>query len=237
MLNALELAIETTPMDEAGTQRIDLAVAEESIQRRAVRYDKGGDAHYDTISAFIKSMRGSDPDAALYWLAKMLYAGEDPRFILRRMIIFASEDVGMADPNAIRVVMACAQAFDYMGLPEGRYPLSQACLYLATAPKSNSTKALWAALEVVENEREQEPPDPLRDGNRDREGLGHGEGYLYPHDFHGHWVVQPHLPDAIRDHIFYEPSDRGFEGRIRERILKMQAAQRGLEEQEDEGQA
>jgi putative ATPase len=226
MLNALELAVETTPAGPDGAQRIDLAVAEESIQRRAVRYDKGGDAHYDTISAFIKSLRGSDPDAALYWLAKMLYAGEDPRFIFRRMIIFASEDVGLADPQAVQVAMACAQAFDYMGLPEGRFPMAQACLYLATAPKSNSLFALWDALEVVEQEGEQEPPDPLRDKSRDADGLGHGEGYLYPHDFPGHWVAQQYLPAALQGRVFYEPGEEGYEGAIREQVRSRRAAQR-----------
>lgn len=139
LLNALELAVETTPADQTGQISITLAVAEDSIQRRAVLYDKEGDAHFDTISAFIKSVRGSDPDAALYWLARMVYAGEDPRFIFRRLIILASEDVGLADPQAVAVVTACAEAFDRVGMPEGRYPLSQATLYLATAPKSNST--------------------------------------------------------------------------------------------------
>lgn len=226
VLNALELAVESTPADADSVQRITLQVAEESIQQRAVRYDKGGDAHYDTISAFIKSMRGSDPDAALYWMAKMLYAGEEPRFIFRRMIIFASEDVGMADPNAVRTVIALAQAFEYVGMPEGRYPLSQACIYLATAPKSNSAFALWGAMDAVAQEAEQEPPNPLRDGNRDREGFGHGTGYLYPHDFPGHWVAQAHLPPALQGTVFYEPSDQGYEGRLRERVLQRRAEQR-----------
>lgn len=226
LLNALELAVETTPADADGVQRIGRAIAEESIQRRAVRYGKGGDAHYDTISAFIKAMRGSDPDAALYWMAKMLYAGEDPRFILRRMIIFASEDVGLADPQAVAVVMACAQAFEYVGLPEGRYPLSQACLYLATAPKSNATGALWAALEVVEQEEEQEPPLPMRDPSRDREGFGHGKGYQYDHDFPDHWAAQQHLPDALADRTFYVPGSIGYEGTIQAEVLARQTERR-----------
>jgi putative ATPase len=225
LLNALELAVETTLPDEAGAKQIDLATAEESIQRRAVRYDKGGDAHYDTISAFIKSLRGSDPDAALYWMAKMLYAGEDPRFILRRMIIFASEDVGLADPNALQVVMACAQSFDYIGLPEGRFPLAQACLYLATAPKSNSLFAFWDALEIVEQEAEQEPPNPIKDKSRDSKGLGHGQGYLYPHDYPGHWVAQQYLPDALQGRTFYEPGELGYEGEIRAGVLERRAIQ------------
>ncbi len=177
VLNALELAVETTPPDEQGLIRIDLPVAEESIQRRAVLYDKEGDVHYDTISAFIKSLRGSDPDAAMYWMARMVYAGEDPRFIFRRMIILAGEDVGLADPNAVRVVMACAQAFDYVGLPEGRFHLAEAALYLATAPKSNSGFAFFDALAAVEKEREAEVPshlprrEPRRGGVRPRRGL------------------------------------------------------------------
>ena len=143
LLNALELAVETTPPNAQGRIHITLAVAEESIQQRAVLYDKEGDAHFDTISAFIKSVRGSDPDAALYWLARMVYAGEDPRYIFRRMVILAGEDVGMADPNAVVVVNGCAAAFDRVGMPEGRYPLAQAALYLATAPKSNSVMAFF----------------------------------------------------------------------------------------------
>lgn len=235
LLNALELAVETTPVDENGVQHLSLEVAEESIQKRAVRYDKGGDVHYDTVSAFIKALRGSDPDGALYWMAKMLYAGEDPRFILRRMIIFASEDVGMADPTAIRTIMACAQAFEHVGLPEGRYPMAQACLYLATAPKSNTTSALWKALEAVEQEGDHEPPNPMRDSSRDKEGLGHGKGYLYDHDYQEHWAAQQHLPDALADRLFYQPSQQGYEGRIRQRVTDRQWARRGwLQEEEQE---
>ncbi len=154
LLNALELAVETTSPNDAGVIQIDLAVAEESIQQRAVLYDKEGDAHFDTISAFIKSVRGSDPDAALYWLAKMIYAGEDPRFILRRLLILASEDVGLADPNAVVVVNSCAQAYERVGMPEGRYSLAQATLYLATTPKSNSIMGFFDALAAVEREQQ-----------------------------------------------------------------------------------
>jgi len=225
MLNALELAVETTPPDADGTIRVTLAVAEESIQRRAVLYDKDGDAHFDTISAFIKSLRGSDPDAALYWMARMLYAGEDPRFIFRRMLIFASEDVGMADPAALGVVTACAQAFDYVGLPEGRFHLTQACLYLATAPKSNSAFALWDAIAVVEQQREGEVPDHLRDASRDAEELGHGAGYLYPHAYRDHWVAQQYLPDDLVGKVFYQPSDQGYEATIRARVTRQREAQ------------
>jgi putative ATPase len=223
-LNALELAVETTPPDADGVVRITLQVAEESIQKKAVLYDKDGDAHYDTISAFIKSVRGSDPDASLYWLAKMVEAGEDPRFILRRMIILASEDVGLADPDALRVVMSAAQAFDYVGLPEGQFHLSQACLYLATAPKSNSTMAYFEALESVRQERIGEVPDPLRDGNRDKE-LGHGQGYLYPHAFRDHWVEQQYLPGALKGRVFYEPGSLGYEAGVREDVLRRREAQ------------
>ncbi len=210
-LNAIELAVETTPPDEAGEIRITMAVAEESIQRRAVLYDREGDCHFDTISAFIKSMRGSDPDATFYWLAKMVYAGEDPRFIFRRMIIFCSEDIGMADPNALRVVMAAAEAFDRVGMPEGNYPLSHAALYCATAPKSNSTMGFFDALKVVTQEREGEVPNHLRDASRDKEGFGHGVGYQYPHAYKDHWVAQQYLPSTLQGKIFYQPGAIGYE--------------------------
>lgn len=225
VLNALELAVETTPPNEEGVVVIDTAVAEESIQRRAVLYDKDGDVHYDTISAFIKSLRGSDPDAALYWLAKMVYAGEDPRFIFRRMLIFASEDVGLADPNAVQVVNACAETFDRIGLPEGRFHLAEATLYLATAPKSNSAMAFFDALSTVENEREGEVPAPLRDGSRDKEGFGHGEGYLYPHAYRDHWVAQQYLPTFLQGKVFYTPSDQGYEKGIRHQVMQRREAQ------------
>ena len=225
VLNALELAVETTPPDERGVIVVDMAVAEESIQRRAVLYDKDGDYHYDTISAFIKSLRGSDPDAALYWLAKMIYAGEDPRFIFRRMLILAGEDVGLADPNAIRVVAACAEAFDRVGLPEGNFHLAEAALYLATAPKSNSTLAFFDALSVVEQERESEVPVHLKDSSRDREGFGHGQGYLYPHAYREHWVAQQYLPKRLQGRVFYQPGDQGYERLIRDQVARRREAQ------------
>lgn len=225
VLSGLELAVTTTPPDKEGVIHIDLAVAEESIQKRAVLYDKDGDAHYDTISAFVKSLRGSDPDAALYWMAKMVYAGEDPRFIFRRMAIFASEDVGMADPNAITVVISCWQSFERIGLPEGRFPLSHAALYLATAPKSNTTLAFFDALGVVEKEQEAEVPNPMRDGNRDSEGFGHGKGYLYPHAYRDHWVAQQYLPTSLQGKMFYEPSDQGYEASIRAQVAQRREAQ------------
>jgi putative ATPase len=225
VLNALELAVETTPPNEQNEIVIDLDVAEESIQRRAVLYDKDGDAHYDTISAFIKSMRGSDPDAALYWMAKMVYAGEDPRFIFRRMAILAGEDVGLADPNAINVVMSCWQAFERIGMPEGAFPLAQAALYLATCPKSNSSLAFFDAMRAVEQEQEADVPNHLKDSNRDKEGFGHGRGYLYPHAYRDHWVAQQYLPESLQGKLFYEPSEQGYERQIREQVARQREAQ------------
>ncbi|MEO0395016.1 MAG: AAA family ATPase [Cyanobacteria bacterium P01_A01_bin.137] len=220
LLNALELAVETTP-----DAYISLAVAEESIQQRAVLYDKEGDAHFDIISAFIKSMRGSDPDAALYWLARMVYAGEDPRYIFRRMVIFAGEDIGLADPNAMVVAMSCAQAFDRVGMPEGRYPLAQAALYLATCPKSNSVMGFFDALSTVEKEREADVPNPLRDANRDKKEFGHGQGYLYPHSYRDHWVEQQYLPTTLQGNVFYQPSNQGYEDTIRLEVTRKREAQ------------
>lgn len=225
VLNALELAVETTEPAANGAILIDLDVAEESIQRRAVLYDKDGDAHYDTISAFIKSVRGSDPDAALYWAAKMVYAGEDPRFIFRRMAILASEDVGMADPNAVTVVTSCWQAFERLGLPEGQFPLAQAILYLATAPKSNTTLGFFDALKAVQAEREADVPSPIKDGNRDKKGFGHGVGYKYPHAYQDHWVAQQYLPGALQGRVFYQPSDQGYEGTIATDVLRRREEQ------------
>ncbi|MBD3345572.1 MAG: AAA family ATPase [Chitinivibrionales bacterium] len=224
VLNALELAVETTSPDSEGAVRITRDVAEESIQQKAVLYDKDGDAHYDTISAFIKSVRGSDPDAALYWMARMVYAGEDPRFIFRRMLILASEDIGLADPDALSVVMSAAQAFDYVGLPEGRFHLAQACLYLATAAKSNSTMAFFDALKSVGNEMTGEVPDHLKDASRDGDDFGHGKGYLYPHAFRDHWAAQQYLPDVLQGKVFYQPSGQGREGGIKERVDRLREA-------------
>ena len=214
LLNALELAVETTAEGEA----ITLDVAAESIQKRAVLYDKEGDAHYDTISAFIKSLRGSDPDASMYWMGRMLYAGEDPKFILRRMLIFAAEDIGLADPRAVQVAVSCAQAFDYIGLPEGRFHLAECCLYLATAPKSNSTYTFFDVLKYVEDEQTGDVPNHLKDGSRDGKGLGHGDGYLYPHGYKNHYVAQQYLPDDMQGTYFYQPSDVGYERTIQERL-------------------
>ncbi len=218
LLNALELAVETTPPDDTGTVHVDLAVAEDSIQRRAVLYDKEGDAHFDTISAFIKSLRGSDPDAALYWLARMVYAGEDPRFILRRLLIFAAEDVGLADPRAVQVAVACASAFDYVGMPEGQFHLAACCLYLATAPKSNSAFAYFDALKHVQNEQTGEVPNPLKDGSRDKAGLGHGVGYKYPHAYRDGYVPEQYLPPEMQGLYFYAPREQGYERTVAERL-------------------
>ena len=231
LLNALELAVETTEADGAGVVRVTLPIAEESIQQRAVLYDKDGDAHYDTVSAFIKSMRGSDPDAALYWMARMIYAGEDPRFVLRRMLIFASEDVGLADPNAIRQAVACQQAFEFVGMPEGRFLLGQLCVYLATAPKSNSNFAFFSALEHVAKERTEEPPNALKDGSRDKKGLGHGVGYKYPHAYQDHYVPDQYLPGGMQGTYFYEPSDQGYEARLAARLdqLRQRDAEESIE--------
>ncbi len=216
-LNALELAALTTPADATGTITITLAVAEESIQRKAVVYDGDGDAHYDTISAFIKSMRGSDPDAAVYWLAKMIYAGEDPRFIARRVVICASEDVGLADSNALVVASAAATAVELVGLPEAQLNLAHAVIYLATAPKSNrATLAIGAAGRDVREGRTLAVPAHLRDAHyKASERLGHGVGYKYSHDYEGGFVPQAYLPEGRR---YYEPSEHGLEKRIKERL-------------------
>lgn len=220
LLNALELAVESTHPGKDGAIHIDLTAAQESIQKRALLYDRNGDAHYDTISAFIKSVRGSDPDAAIYWLAKMLAAGEDPRFILRRLIVLASEDIGLADPRAMQVAASAAYNFEYIGMPEGIYPIAEATLYLATAPKSNSAGAVFQATDLIQREGMGTVPIHLMDTNRDAKGFGHGEGYLYPHSFPGHHVAQQYLPDEYKDRRFYEPSSEGYEAEIKARLEK-----------------
>lgn len=231
LLNALQLAVETSvepfpPVDPQREILITKQAAEESIQRKVVLYDKEGDYHFDVISAFIKSLRGSDPDAALYWLAKMVAAGEDPRFIFRRMLISACEDVGLADPQAIVVVQADADAFDRIGLPEGQFHLTHAALYLATAPKSNSTLAFFDALKTVEEENAQtEVPNHLRDASRDSNGFGHGDGYLYPHSYKDHWVAQQYLPSTLQGKVFYQPGDLGYERQIRDQVLERREEQ------------
>jgi putative ATPase len=237
LLNALELAVESTSPNEEGIIEIPLDVAVESIQRRAVLYDKDGDAHYDTISAFIKSVRGSDPDAALYWLAKMIAAGEDPRFILRRLIILAGEDIGLADPMGLVVANSAAQAFDYIGMPEGMYPIAEATLYLATAPKSNSVGSYYKALESIQKEGAGPVPTHLMDASRDAKGLGHGKGYLYPHMYPGHFTAQQYLPAQLLGTHFYEPGQEGYEAQVYERITRIRKAQNeafGIKENEGE---
>ena len=220
LLNALELAVETTPEafppPDGTVIHISMEAAEESIQKKVVLYDKEGDYHFDTVSAFIKSLRGSDPDAALYWLARMVSAGEDPRFIFRRMLILACEDVGLADPFALGVVESAAAAFDRVGMPEGRYHLTHAALYLANTLKSNSTMGFFDALKRVETESDGEVPRHLKDANRDGKDLGHGEGYLYPHAYRDHWVAQNYLPKGFEDTVFYTPGGLGWEKGIRE---------------------
>ena len=216
-LNALELGVLTTPRAEDGKIHIDLEVAQECIQKRAVRYDKDGDNHYDTISAFIKSMRGSDPDAAVYYLGRMLYAGEDIKFIARRIMIHAAEDVGMADPQALNVAVSAAQAVERIGMPEARIILAEAVIYIASAPKSNSViSAIDQAMEAVRTEKTRPVPVHLKDTHyKGAEKLGHGAGYLYPHDFPGHYVKQHYLPDGMEGRTFYHPSDEGFEKEVK----------------------
>ena len=221
-LNAVELAVLTTPRGEDGKIHLTLSVAEECIQKRVVRYDKNGDNHYDIISAFIKSMRGSDPDAAVYYLAKMLYAGEDVKFIARRIMILASEDIGNADPQALQVAVATAQAVERVGMPESQIILSQAVTYMACAPKSNSAvNAIFAAMNSVKKTKTTVPPH-LQDahyGGHDK--LGHGVGYQYAHDYPNHYVKQQYLPSEILGERFYEPGDLGYERVIKEHMKKI----------------
>ena len=239
LLNALELAVESTAPDRDGSIHITLEVAQESIQRRALQYDRMGDAHYDTVSAFIKSVRGSDPDAALYWLAKMILAGEDPRFILRRLIVLSGEDIGLADPQGIVVAASAAYAYEYIGLPEGIYPIVEATLYLATAPKSNSSGAFFQARANIETEGTGAVPTHLMDANRDAKGFGHGQGYRYPHEFEGHFIPQQYLPSSVLGKHFYQPSGEGYEQQISERVKRWRKAQDqalGLEKPPDNGE-
>ena len=216
-LNAVELGVLTTERDPAdGLIHIALDVAQECIQKRAVRYDKDGDNHYDTISAFIKSMRGSDPDAAVYYLARMLYAGEDIKFIARRIMICAAEDVGNADPQALTVAVSAAQAVERIGMPEAQIILSQAVLYVATAPKSNSAcNAVFEAMDAVKNQRSMPVPVHLQDSHYGGSAkLGHGIGYRYAHDYPNHYVKQQYLPDGMEGRCFYHPSENGYESKI-----------------------
>jgi len=229
-LTSLELAVLTTPPEADGAVHLSLSVAEESIQRKAIVYDADGDAHYDTASAFIKSIRGSDPDAALYWLAKMLHAGEDPRFIARRLVISASEDIGLADSNALRVAMAAQQAYEFVGMPEGRIPLAHATVYLATAPKSNTAyAALGEAMADVEKGRTLAVPEHLRTKTRKKLAAASGTDeekmrYLYSHDYEGGYVPQAYLPEG---RVYYHPGENGLEKRIKERMEHLRDIARG----------
>ena len=219
-LNAVELGILTTDKSEDGKIHITIDVAAECIQKRVGRYDHDGDNHYDTISAFIKSMRGSDPDAAVYYLARMLYAGEDVKFIARRIMICASEDVGNADPNALVVAVSAAQAVERIGMPESQIILSQAAAYVATAPKSNAAYVgIQNAMKAVANMRTMPVPAHLQDKHyKGAEKLGHGLGYKYAHDYPNHYVTQQYLPDGMEGMRFYEPSENGYEKKIREHM-------------------
>ena len=216
-LTAIELGILTTDRSEDGIIHITLDVASECIQKRVINYDKTGDNHYDTISAFIKSMRGSDPDAAVYYLARMLYAGEDVKFIARRIMILASEDIGNADPQALQVAVAAAQAVERLGMPEARIVLAQAVTYMASAPKSNSAiNAIDKAMRVVQETKTPPVPVHLQDAHYKSSGkLGHGKGYKYAHDYKNHYVKQQYLPDGLTGEVFYEPSENGYEQQIR----------------------
>ena len=224
-LNAIELGILTTDRSQDGIIHIDIKTAEQCIQKRAIRYDKTGDNHYDTISAFIKSMRGSDPDAVSYYLAKMLYAGEDIKFIARRIMICASEDVGNADPNALVVAVSAAQAVERIGMPEARIILSQAALYVACAPKSNACyMAVDKALDIVKTTKTQPVPAHLQDAHyKGSAKLGHGVGYKYAHDYPNHYVSQQYLPDALVYESFYSPTDNGYEKHIKEHLDRIRS--------------
>ena len=224
-LNAIELGILTTDRSQDGIIHIDIKTAEQCIQKRAIRYDKTGDNHYDTISAFIKSMRGSDPDAVSYYLAKMLYAGEDIKFIARRIMICASEDVGNADPNALVVAVSAAQAVERIGMPEARIILSQAALYVACAPKSNACyMAVDKALDIVKTTKTQPVPAHLQDAHyKGSAKLGHGVGYKYAHDYPNHYVSQQYLPYALVDESFYSPTDNGYEKHIKEHLDRIRS--------------
>lgn len=222
-LNALELAVLTTDPDNDGIIHITLSVAEDCIQRRALQYDKGGDNHYDTISAFIKSMRGSDPDAALYYLAKMIYAGEDPKFIARRVVICAAEDVGNADPHALQVAVSAMQAVNFIGMPEGRIPLAQAVTYVSCAPKSNAAYlGIDKALADVRNVQIKGVPPHLRDGHYSgSHDLGNAIGYKYAHDYPNHYVEQQYLPDELVGTVYYDMSNNGVERRMKEHMKRL----------------
>lgn len=219
-LNALELATNVTSPNESGERQVTAATVEDAMQQRALLYDKAGDQHYDTISAFIKSVRASDPDSAVYWLARMVEAGEDPLFIARRLIILAAEDVGMADPQALLVAVAAQQAVHFVGMPEGRIPLSEAAIYLASAPKSNSAyKAIHSALDDVQKSRNAPVPLHLRNAQtRLMREMGYGKGYEYAHNYEGHFTPTENLPETLKRRRYYQPSDQGYEVEVEERL-------------------
>ena len=231
------MAVEVTQPGADGVKHVDLAAVEEALQRKTLLYDKAGDEHYNVISAFIKSMRGSDPDAAVYWMTRMLEAGEDPIFVVRRMVIFASEDIGNADPQALQVAVAALQAVRLVGLPEGTLPMTQAATYLATAPKSNTVLTTYAAARKAVTERGALPvplhirnaPTPLM------KQMGYGAGYKYPHDFEGHYVAERYLPDAIAGERFWKPSRSGFEKELGERLKKWRQ-EAGLPVEDDDAE-
>ncbi|WP_075858171.1 AAA family ATPase [Carboxydothermus pertinax] len=222
-LNGLELAVLTTPPDDNGVRRITVEIIEQSMQKKALVYDKEGDNHYDTISAFIKSIRGSDPDAAVYYLARMLEAGEDPRFVARRLIVHAAEDIGLADPMALNVAVSAFHALEFVGMPEARLPLAEATLYLACAPKSNAViKAIDNALATVRKGGNGPIPQHLRDAHyAGAKELGRGKYYKYPHDYPGHFVVEEYLPENLKGQRFYEPSEEGAENQIKKRLREL----------------
>lgn len=222
-LNSIELAVLTTDPDDNGKIHISVQIIEECVQQRALNYEKNGDEHFNTVSAFIKSMRGSDPDATLYWLAKMIYAGEDPKFIARRIIISASEDIGNADPNALSVATSAFEAINFIGMPEGRIVLAQAALYMATAPKSNSAYVgIDKAINDIKNIKTGDIPTHLKDSHYSgAKNFGHGKDYLYPHSYKDGFVKQQYLPDNLKGTKYYEPTENGYEKEIKERLDKL----------------
>ena len=233
-LTAIELGVLTTERSDDGIIHITIDVASECIQKRVISYDKKGDNHYDTISAFIKSMRGSDPDAAVYYLARMLYAGEDVKFIARRIMIAASEDIGNADPMAMVIAAACAQEVERVGMPESQIILAQAVTYMATAPKSNAAvEAISKAMQVVRDTKTPPVPTHLQDAHYgSAHKLGHGVGYIYPHNYPNNYVKQQYLPDGLTDQVFYEPSDNGYEAKIKEHFRIIKGKEQGLNQED-----
>jgi putative ATPase len=236
-LNALELAASATEPDPSGARHVTLDTIEDALQQRALLYDKAGEQHYDTISALIKSVRGSDPDAAIYWLGRMIEAGEDPMFIARRLVILAAEDIGMADPQGLPVAVAAQQAVHFIGMPEGAIPLAQATVYLATAPKSNSAYvALNRAMEDARSTRNDPVPMHLRNAvTRMMKDMGYGTGYKYSHDYPGHFAPMENLPSPLKNRRYYEPSDQGYEKSVAERLREWWADRKGGDKPEGGG--